>query len=85
MLIFQLSFVSSEAPSKIQEAVEEVNEIVNGIVEIKHNCRSMSSTIEERLEQENETSELQAIIDDITCLERASLYLQVVKFIEDLR
>lgn len=45
----------------------------------------MSLSIEKRLEQENETSELQSIIDDITCLEKASSYLKVVKFVENLR
>jgi hypothetical protein len=76
---------SSEAPSKIQEAVEEVNEIVKSINGIKNNCECICSNIEERLKQENKTYIVQDIINDITYLERSSLYLQFVKFIEDLR
>lgn len=83
--LFQLSLASSEAPSKIQEAVEEVNQIVKCINDMRESCESVSLSIEERLQQENKTSELQTIIDDITYLERSSLYLQFVKFIEDLR
>ncbi|OXU27588.1 hypothetical protein TSAR_000182 [Trichomalopsis sarcophagae] len=79
-----LSLASSEAPSKIQEAVQEVTQIVKCINDMKESCQSVSSSIEERLQQENKTSELQTIIDDISYLERSSLYLQFVKFIEDL-
>lgn len=76
---------SSEAPSKIQEAVEEVDKIVDCIDELKQNCLAISTDIDKRLNQENKTSELQNVIDDISYLERSSLYLLVVKFIEDLR
>lgn len=82
---FQLSLASSEAPSKIQEAVEEVNQIINCMSQMKSSCKSVCASIEERLQQESKTSELQTIIDDISYLERSSLYLQFVKFIEDLR
>ncbi|XP_058796896.1 RAD50-interacting protein 1 [Phymastichus coffea] len=79
-----LSLASSEAPSKIQEGVEEVDLIVHCIDEVKENCKITSMEIVERLSQENKISELQNVIDDISYLERSSLYLQFVKFIEDL-
>ncbi|XP_014206211.1 RAD50-interacting protein 1 [Copidosoma floridanum] len=79
-----LSLASMEAPSRIQEAVQEVNDIVCNVNKVKARCELLREEIEERLKQESRTLELQSIIDDISCLERASSYLEFVKFVEDM-
>lgn len=48
-------------------------------------CESTCKDIEDRMHQENKTTDLQTVIDNISYLEKSSLYLQFVKFVEDLR
>lgn len=76
---------SLEAPSKIQEAVQEVNDIVNEANNLLANCELVKEEIDKKLKQESKILEMQGIVDDISSLERASLYLELVKFIEDVR
>ncbi|KAJ8680451.1 hypothetical protein QAD02_016238 [Eretmocerus hayati] len=79
-----LSLASSEAPSKMKEAIEEVTQIITQVDEMKKNCQKTCSIIEKKLHGEIKTSDLQIYIDKISYLERSCSYLQFLKFIENL-
>ncbi|XP_011502922.1 PREDICTED: RAD50-interacting protein 1 [Ceratosolen solmsi marchali] len=79
-----LSLASSEVPSRIQETIKEVNDIMKSADRLKKSCEFICINIKKKLEQENKICEVQDTIDDITYLARLFLYLQFVQFIEDI-
>lgn len=84
--LFQLSFVSKEAPGKIQTAVEDAERGTEQVSGFCHDQEVLDSDICHHLaDSTNLNKQLISLTDQIEDLQRYSVYLQWIAKIDHLR
>ncbi|XP_011300021.1 RAD50-interacting protein 1 [Fopius arisanus] len=79
-----LTMASSEAPSKVKAAVENVESIRAEFKKHIEESTILSKKINEVLEGDRKAAEVQKAVDKINDLERALSYLKILKCLEDI-
>uniref|UniRef100_A0A0C9RPF7 Rint1_0 protein n=2 Tax=Fopius arisanus TaxID=64838 RepID=A0A0C9RPF7_9HYME len=79
-----LTMASSEAPSKVKAAVENVESIRAEFEKHIEESTILSKKINEVLEGDRKAAEVQKAVDKINDLERALSYLKILKCLEDI-
>ena len=69
----------------MKKAIEEVEEISNSIERLRESCESLQKEIQESLNQDDKMTELQAIVNKISELEKALFFLNALKSAKDIR
>lgn len=77
--------VSSEAPSKVKAAVQNVECVTVEFEKLQISVTEVQDNIQESIEESNQHSEVQEIIDNIGQLDKCLSYLNFVQCIEDIR
>ncbi|KAI4491012.1 hypothetical protein M0802_010515 [Mischocyttarus mexicanus] len=79
-----LSMVSSEAPSKVKAAVENVEHVTVEFEKLQMSAIEIHNNIQESMNENNENSKVQEVIDKIGQLDKCLSYLNFIKCIEDI-
>lgn len=77
--------VSSEAPSKVKAAVQNVEHVTVEFEKLQTSATEVYNNIQKSIQENNENSEVQEVIDKIGQLDKCLSYLNFIKFIEDIR
>ncbi|KAK2579114.1 hypothetical protein KPH14_001285 [Odynerus spinipes] len=79
-----LSMVSSETPSKVKAAVENVEHVTLEFEKLQLSVAELYDSIQESMRESSKNSDLQEVINKIGQLDKCLLYLNFVKCIEDI-
>ncbi|XP_046814708.1 RAD50-interacting protein 1 isoform X1 [Vespa crabro] len=79
-----LSMASSEAPSKVKAAVQNVEHITMEFEKLQIFAIEVHNNIQESMQENSENSEVQEVIDKIGQLDKCLSYLNFIKCIEDI-
>lgn len=77
--------VSSEAPSKVKAAVQNVEHVTVEFEKLRISVTEVHNNIQESMEENKENSEVQEVIDKIGQLDKCLSYLYFIQCIEDIR
>ncbi|XP_063995252.1 RAD50-interacting protein 1 [Diachasmimorpha longicaudata] len=79
-----LTMASTEAPSKVKAAVENV-EAIRSQYELQiEEATKLAKTINQVLDDDTKAAEVQKVVDKINELERTLSYLKLMKYLEDI-
>nr|CAD7409598.1 unnamed protein product [Timema poppensis] len=80
-----LSLASSEVPSKVSAAVQDVEEMNSDIARVTSQFESLNKTVQDHfVKVDTVMSQMQEYMDKIEKLEQSKSYLQCIKTIEDI-
>ncbi|XP_015111807.1 RAD50-interacting protein 1 [Diachasma alloeum] len=79
-----LTMASTEAPSKVKAAVENVESIRTQYELQIEEATKLSKTINQVLDDDTKAAEVQKVVDKINELERTLSYLKLLKYLEDI-
>ncbi|CAG2052936.1 unnamed protein product [Timema podura] len=80
-----LSLASSEVPSKVSAAVQDVEEMNSNIARVTSQFESLNKTVQDHfVKVDTVMSQMQEYMDKIEQLERSKSYLQCIKTFEDI-
>nr|CAD7596131.1 unnamed protein product [Timema genevievae] len=81
----KLSLASSEVPSKVSAAVQDVEEMNSNIARVTSQFESLNKTVQDHfVKVDTVMSQMQEYMDKIEQLERSKSYLQCIKTFEDI-
>lgn len=76
---------SSEAPSKVKAVIENVEKIDIEFQQLQKAFIEFKENIQETMQENDKSLEMQKIINVITYLNKSLLYLNFIKYIENIR
>ncbi|XP_061942142.1 RAD50-interacting protein 1 isoform X1 [Apis cerana] len=79
-----LSMVSSEAPSKVKAVIENVEKIDIEFQQLQKAFTEFRENIQETMQENDKSLEMQEIINVITYLNKSLSYLNFIKYIENI-
>lgn len=77
--------VSSEAPSKVKAVIENVEKIDIEFQQLQKAFTEFRENIQETMQENDKSLEMQEIINVITYLNKSLSYLNFIKYIENIR
>ncbi|XP_034181746.1 RAD50 interactor 1 isoform X1 [Osmia lignaria lignaria] len=79
-----LSMASTEAPSKVKAVIESVENINTEFQRLEQSSIEFRSSVQETIDENDKTLNVQEIIDAISYLEKSLSYLNFIKYVEDI-
>lgn len=79
-----LSMASTEAPSKVKAVIESVEKISIEFQQLEKNSAEFRGNIQETMQENDKSFEMQKIIDVISYLDKSLSYLNFIKYVENI-
>lgn len=76
---------STEAPSKVKAVIESVEKISIEFLQLEKNSAEFRGNIQETMQENDKSFEMQKIIDVISYLDKSLSYLNFIKYVENIR